>query len=76
LDYFGQTVNIAARVQALADANEICLSQDIYEAPSVADLLRSFVVEPSWPTSEASTREVSVFRVASREAARPYVAGA
>ena len=27
LDYFGQTANIAARVQGLADAGEICLSR-------------------------------------------------
>ncbi len=26
LDYFGQTVNIAARVQGLADAGDICLT--------------------------------------------------
>jgi len=30
LDYFGQTVNVAARVQALADAEEICLSEAVY----------------------------------------------
>ena len=27
LDYFGQTVNVAARVQSLADAGEICISE-------------------------------------------------
>jgi class 3 adenylate cyclase len=27
LDYFGQTVNVAARVQALADAGEICITE-------------------------------------------------
>ena len=32
LDYFGQTVNIAARVQNLADADEIFVSQDVYDA--------------------------------------------
>lgn len=39
LDYFGQTVNVAARVQSLADAGEICLSEALYSAPGVAPLL-------------------------------------
>jgi class 3 adenylate cyclase len=39
LDYFGQTVNVAARVQALADAGEICLSEALYSAPGVSRLL-------------------------------------
>ena len=32
LDYFGQTVNVAARVQSLADAGEICISEALYSA--------------------------------------------
>ena len=39
LDYFGQTVNVAARVQSLADAGEICLSEALYSAPGVSQLL-------------------------------------
>src|ERR1700747_3329867 len=39
LDYFGQTVNIAARVQSFADAGEICLTEALYSSPGVCDLL-------------------------------------
>jgi class 3 adenylate cyclase len=39
LDYFGQTVNVAARVQSLADAGDICISEALYTAPGVADAL-------------------------------------
>ena len=39
LDYFGQTVNVAARVQSLADAGEICISEALYSAPGVSHLL-------------------------------------
>lgn len=39
LDYFGQTVNIAARVQALAGAGEICISGDAHVYPGVEALL-------------------------------------
>ncbi len=35
LDYFGQTVNIAARVQGLAQAGEIWLTEAVYAAPGL-----------------------------------------
>ncbi len=39
LDYFGQTVNIAARVQALADGDEIYLTDEAFDSPGVRELL-------------------------------------
>jgi class 3 adenylate cyclase len=45
LDYFGQTVNIAARVQSFADAGEICLTEALYTAPGVRELLTLYDVE-------------------------------
>ena len=39
LDYFGQTVNLAARVQGLAAENEIYLSDQMYSLLGAADLL-------------------------------------
>jgi len=69
LDYFGQTVNVAARVQSLADANEIYLTQDIYEATGVPELLgASFGLEPEVATLPGLHEEVSVFRVMPRHA--------
>ncbi len=41
IDYFGQDVNIAARVQALADVGEVCVSAAVMAAPGVADLVNS-----------------------------------
>jgi len=43
LDYFGQTVNIAARVQNLAGGDEICVTEDVHDAPGVADIFAPFV---------------------------------
>jgi class 3 adenylate cyclase len=40
LDYFGQTVNIAARVQALANAGEIWLTEPVLGAEGVEAALR------------------------------------
>lgn len=39
LDYFGHTVNVAARVQGLADADELFVTDDVYRADGVAALL-------------------------------------
>lgn len=39
LDYFGQTVNIAARVQAVAEAGEIVCTEAVYQAVNVAGVL-------------------------------------
>lgn len=39
LDYFGQTVNIASRIQNLAGASEIYLSDTVYEAEGIDALL-------------------------------------
>ena len=64
LDYFGQTVNVAARVQALADANEIYLTQDIYETAGVVEFLRAaFTVEPQLAKLRGVHQDMQVFRV-------------
>ncbi|MCD4685148.1 MAG: adenylate/guanylate cyclase domain-containing protein [Anaerolineae bacterium] len=39
LDYFGQTVNIAARVQGLAEVGEIWITEDVFAAPEVQGIL-------------------------------------
>jgi class 3 adenylate cyclase len=64
LDYFGQTVNIAARVQHLADANEIYLSEDIRKSEGVDELLTSAVVEPKTARLRGVEQEIPVFRIA------------
>jgi class 3 adenylate cyclase len=40
IDYFGQGVNIAARVQGLADVNEVCISATVMEVPGVGDIVK------------------------------------
>jgi class 3 adenylate cyclase len=45
-DYFGQTVNIAARVQGLADARAIFASRSVVENPAVAAVLATSGVKP------------------------------
>jgi class 3 adenylate cyclase len=45
-DYFGQTVNIAARVQSLSTAQEIHLTAPVIEAPGVAAILAQAHIMP------------------------------
>ncbi len=65
LDYFGQTVNIAARVQGLADAEEIYLTEDVYNAPGVRELLKApFRVEARQAQLKGIEQSLVVYRVA------------
>jgi class 3 adenylate cyclase len=68
LDYFGQTVNIAARVQNLADADEIFISEDVFDAAGVREELASFEVEPRTAQLRGVQQELPVFRVGARAA--------
>lgn len=42
IDYFGQTVNIASRVQGMAGGDEMFLTDDIYSAAGVPELLKQY----------------------------------
>jgi class 3 adenylate cyclase len=64
LDYFGQTVNIAARVQGLADADEICVTEDVYAYPGVAELLRGAIAAPEETRLKGVSRDMRVRRLA------------
>jgi class 3 adenylate cyclase len=70
LDYFGQTVNVAARVQALADAGEIYLTREVHDAPGVAALLASFPVEARTARLKGVGQEMPVFQVQPRTTGR------
>jgi class 3 adenylate cyclase len=63
LYYFGQTVNIAAHVQALADAGEICLTQEVRDSRGVGPLLAAYAVERSVSRLKGVGDQVPVFRV-------------
>jgi class 3 adenylate cyclase len=56
LDYFGQTVNIAARMQNLADADEICITEDVHDAEGVAEIIAPTRWQRAKRNSGASAR--------------------
>ncbi|MBR0866392.1 class 3 adenylate cyclase [Bradyrhizobium diazoefficiens] len=45
-DYFGQTVNIAARVQSLSTAQEMHVTGAVLDAPAVAEVLKQREIRP------------------------------
>ena len=63
LDYFGHTVNIASRVQAMADAAEIWVTEDVWDYPGVQALLASHTVEPRTAAFHGVDAPMSVRRI-------------
>jgi class 3 adenylate cyclase len=66
LDYFGQTVNLAARVQHLADADEVCITEDVYGAAGMVEILKPYHVEKSQAELKGVCETMSVYRVVER----------
>lgn len=62
-DYFGQNVNIAARVQALADANEVYLTADVYNSPGVSDVLKAHHVAPDEVLVKGVSEKLNVYKI-------------
>lgn len=64
LDYFGQTVNIAARVQGLASAGEIWITENFYDACNAGIALGSagYETEKRLVTLKGVGGEVGVYR--------------
>ncbi|HKV16526.1 MAG TPA: DUF5939 domain-containing protein [Reyranella sp.] len=69
LDYFGQTANIAARVQALADADEIFVSEDVFEADDVRPILAEWPVERQLAKLRGIQDGLNVYRIPDAKAA-------
>jgi class 3 adenylate cyclase len=56
-------VNIAARVQALANAAEICISDEVRSFPGVLDLLAPYAQEASMVEFRGVGRPLPVLRI-------------
>jgi class 3 adenylate cyclase len=63
VDYFGQTVNIAARVEGLADAGEVTLSEDVRRNPAVAAMLEGRPIERVKGLMKGVQDEIPVYRL-------------
>ncbi len=63
VDYFGQAVNIAARVGGIAGAGELVLTEAVYQSPGVADLVAGRPVETEVATLKGVAEPVLVYRL-------------
>ena len=67
LDYFGQTINIASRVQELADSREVYVSEEIYQAPGVQEFLEKFEIIPGRAHLKGILTEMQVYKILSSD---------
>jgi len=63
LDYFGQSVNIAARVQGLAGANEVYVTAEVYDSPGVAEALKAHHVVPDEVLVKGVSEKLHVYKI-------------
>ncbi|UPJ44176.1 adenylate/guanylate cyclase domain-containing protein [Bradyrhizobium sp. 40] len=63
IDYFGQDVNIAARVQSLAGVNEICLTEAVMEAPGVSDILKGYPASRDYQNLKGIGQKMEIHRI-------------
>ncbi len=66
LDYFGHTVNIASRVQEMADAEEIWITEDVWRYPGVQALVEPYPIEQRTVEFRGIEHPVAVLRISSR----------
>ena len=63
LDYFGRTVNIASRIQHLANPEEINVTTDIYEYKGLIDAIKDFKVDPIKAQLKGIQDETQIYRI-------------
>src|SRR3954469_9966676 len=64
IDYFGQDVNIAARVQGLADVNEVCITEATIEAPGVKEIVGDRPSSRSYENLKGIGQKIAIHRLA------------
>ncbi len=63
LDYFGQTVNTAARVQGLAGAEEVYITEEVFSFNGVKGLLRGYRVFGGKKKLKGIQDEIQVYKI-------------
>jgi class 3 adenylate cyclase len=73
IDCFGQNVNIAARVQGLANAGEIYLTNDVWNAPGVRELLKSHDLNPEQVSVKGVSEKLEVYNFSTLKPGRERI---
>ena len=56
-------LNIAARVQNLADGDEICITEEVYGAPDVAEIVAPYPLTKSEVQLKGVSNAMSIYRL-------------
>ena len=62
IDYFGQDVNIAARVQGSADVNEVCITNTVVEAPGISEIIQSRSISRDYENLKVVGQKMEIHR--------------
>jgi class 3 adenylate cyclase len=57
------TVNIAARVQGLAEAGEIYITQDVHAYPGVPDAFAGYVAQSEQAAMKGVSEKMGVYKI-------------
>ncbi len=71
LDYFGQTVNTASRVQGLAGAEEVYVTSEVLSFPGVKGLLKGYKVFGGKVKLKGIQEEIQVYKIATQGYGQP-----
>jgi class 3 adenylate cyclase len=74
LDYFGSTVNLAARLQGRSEGDDLVLSASLTEDPAVAPLLAGLRLEEEMARLKGFEAPIRLFRLRTADAAAPGLA--
>jgi len=64
LDYYGKTVNFAARLESQGRAGDISMSRQFVEDPAVAEILRDYNLHEHEAVFKGSIEPVAVYQIA------------
>jgi class 3 adenylate cyclase len=70
LDYFGSTVNMAARLEGLSNGNDVIISRALYDDPEVQEFVRSEKLQATpfaIPLKGFQEEQFELFRIGKRE---------
>ncbi len=75
IDYFGQDVNIAARVQGLAGVDEVCLTEVVMAAPGVSDIVKGRKASRDYENLKGIGQKMEIHRIEISPAQRGTTVG-
>ncbi len=68
LDYYGEVVNLAARLESQGDAGDITMSRIFSDDPAVADILREYKLHHQQVSVKGAAEPVSVVKISTSQA--------